>query len=328
MRLFLLFVSCVIRSFSAPCILNQETYKSFNGKNAFGITDLVNLLRHVLSKDPVGSDAATIRESILQCSDYNQDGKRDIIDIIYFLQYMLNKVPPAIHHVRADEYGLGNNLLIFTEAAQQSHEIDIPEYYIRNSLFTYFDQIDRYDDSRIFDHRLKNYKAIVFLHTSGNVLNPTEESYFETYVRDGGSWVGFHSASNTEINPEWSFYTQMIGTKDTGPATFQLQSLRMHVVNTSHPIMQGMPNPWIIQDVFYNFERVPPKDILLKLDTSSCIGCTMGTNHPLAWADHLNSKKARMFYSTIGGHNDQLWNSSTFQRYITNAILWTTKKLA
>ena len=58
---------------------------------------------------------------------------------------------------------------------------------------------------------LARFRAVVFLNTIGNVLNPAQEAAFEGYIRAGGGYVGVHAAAETE--PDWAFYQQLVGTK-------------------------------------------------------------------------------------------------------------------
>src|SRR5690606_6527441 len=45
---------------------------------------------------------------------------------------------------------------------------------------------------------LKNYSAVIFLSTTGDVLNHYQEAAFERYIQAGGGFVGIHAASDTE----------------------------------------------------------------------------------------------------------------------------------
>ena len=51
---------------------------------------------------------------------------------------------------------------------------------------------------------LAQYEAVVFLNTTGDVLNDTQQTAFESYIRGGGGYVGVHAAADTEYG--WPFY--------------------------------------------------------------------------------------------------------------------------
>src|SRR6266508_3443028 len=56
---------------------------------------------------------------------------------------------------------------------------------------------------------LARFEAVVFLNTTGDVLNATQQTAFENYIRAGGGYVGVHSAADTEY--DWPFYGELMG---------------------------------------------------------------------------------------------------------------------
>ena len=56
---------------------------------------------------------------------------------------------------------------------------------------------------------LAQYEAVVFLNTTGDVLNATQQTAFESYIRGGGGYVGVHAAADTEYS--WPFYGKLVG---------------------------------------------------------------------------------------------------------------------
>ena len=50
---------------------------------------------------------------------------------------------------------------------------------------------------------LKQYAAVVFLCTTGNVLNEQQQQAFEQFIRGGGGYLGLHSAADTEYDWPW-----------------------------------------------------------------------------------------------------------------------------
>ena len=50
------------------------------------------------------------------------------------------------------------------------------------------------------DDSLKKYSAVIFLNTTGNVLDYRQEAAFERYIQSGGGFVGVHSATDTEYD--------------------------------------------------------------------------------------------------------------------------------
>src|SRR5690625_1987846 len=56
----------------------------------------------------------------------------------------------------------------------------------------------------ITEDTLKQYSAVIFLSTNGDVLNKYQEADFERYIQAGGGYVGIHSAAATESHWGWS----------------------------------------------------------------------------------------------------------------------------
>jgi hypothetical protein len=61
---------------------------------------------------------------------------------------------------------------------------------------------------------LAAHRAVVFLNTTGDVLNDSQQAVFEAYLRGGGGWVGVHSAADTET--AWPFYGELLGEPGSG----------------------------------------------------------------------------------------------------------------
>src|SRR4051812_37534340 len=56
---------------------------------------------------------------------------------------------------------------------------------------------------------LKKYAAVVFLCTTGDVLNDQQQQAFQQYIQKGGGFVGLHSAADTEY--DWPWYGELNG---------------------------------------------------------------------------------------------------------------------
>ena len=68
-------------------------------------------------------------------------------------------------------------------------------------------QVDHTEDATIFNAAaLAHYDAVVFLSTTGDVLNAAQQTAFEHYIKGGGGYAGIHAAADTEY--EWKWYGQ------------------------------------------------------------------------------------------------------------------------
>lgn len=123
-------------------------------------------------------------------------------------------------------------------------------------------------DAEAFTYsNLANYDAVLFLLTTGDVLNDTQQAAFERYIRAGHGYVGMHSASDTEY--EWPWYGQLVGAYFKSHPVPQEATIR--VEDPTHPSTSFLPKAWVRTDEWYNF-RTNPRDVahvLLVLDEST-----------------------------------------------------------
>ena len=70
--------------------------------------------------------------------------------------------------------------------------------------------VDATEDASAFnDANLRKYRAIVFMSTTGDVLDAVQQDALERYIQAGGGWVGVHSATDTEY--DWPWYGKLAG---------------------------------------------------------------------------------------------------------------------
>src|SRR5689334_20191989 len=142
--------------------------------------------------------------------------------------------------------------------------------------------VDATEDPAAFTaSRLSTYAAVVFLSTTGDVLDAAGQAAFETYMRGGGGFVGVHSASDTEF--DWPFYGRVVGAYfKRHPA---VQSARVKVEDPAHVSTRSLPSVWTRTDEWYDFRANPRTNVhvLLTLDEASYTGGGMGADHPIAW---------------------------------------------
>ena len=91
-------------------------------------------------------------------------------------------------------------VLVFTKTAGYRHEsieagiAAIKKLGAENSFV-----VDATEESKIFTEKnLSHYSAVIFLNTSGDVLDSVQQLSFEQYIRSGGGFAGIHAATDTE----------------------------------------------------------------------------------------------------------------------------------
>ena len=65
------------------------------------------------------------------------------------------------------------------------------------------------DPERIQDATLKGYRVVVFLSSTGEPLDPTQQAALERWVEAGGGWVGVHAAADAFY--DWPWYGELVG---------------------------------------------------------------------------------------------------------------------
>ncbi|WP_207434357.1 ThuA domain-containing protein [Sabulibacter ruber] len=161
---------------------------------------------------------------------------------------------------------------------------------------------------------LKKYQAVVFLSTTQDVLNPTQHTAFEQYIRNGGGFVGIHAATDTEY--DWPWYNQLVGAYfESHP---EVQKATIRVKDKSHPSTTFLPDNWERTDEWYNFKSINPNvKVLATLDETTYKGGKNGENHPIAWYHAYDGGRA--FY-TAGGHTDESFREPLFLRHLLGGI--------
>ena len=181
-------------------------------------------------------------------------------------------------------------------------------------------QVDQTEDASAFNAtNLAQYQAVVFLMTTGDVLNASQQQAFETYIGNGGGFAGVHSASDTEYS--WPWYGNLVGAYfDSHPAQ---QNAVVNVESATHPSMQNVPAQWSRFDEWYNFQTNPRNNpnidvtVLATIDESSYNGGNMGADHPLIWYHPYAG--GRSWYTAMG-HTSASYSDPDFLAHLLGGI--------
>jgi cytochrome c len=177
------------------------------------------------------------------------------------------------------------------------------------------------DPARFSDQGLAAFDVVVFLSTTMDVLDDTQQAAFERFIRAGGGWVGVHAASDTEYG--WAWYGQLLG----GSAYFKshpaIQTVKVDVENAAHPSTAHLPATFQLEDELYNFRQNPRSsvNVLLRLDESSYAPGkdAMGSDHPIAWSHEFDGGRA--WYTGLG-HRIALYTDPRFTQHLLGGIRW------
>lgn len=211
----------------------------------------------------------------------------------------------------------GKRVLVFSKTAGFRHD-SIPDGVaaVKQLGETGGFTVDATEDAAAFTAgNLRRYDAVVFLSTTGDVLNAAQQTAFEGYIRRGGGYVGIHAAADTEY--DWAFYGGLAGAYfQSHPA---IQPATVDVEDHAHPATSGLERTWNRTDEWYNYRSNPREraHVLASLDESSYTGGTMNGDHPIAWCQ--NYQGGRAFY-TGGGHTKESYTEPAFRQHLLGGI--------
>lgn len=170
--------------------------------------------------------------------------------------------------------------------------------------------------------KLKEYDAVLFLSTSGNVFNQKQEAAFKNFIQSGGGFMGIHGASTTEY--EWDWYGKMIGGYFDGHPEPQEATLIVH--DNTHLSTQHLSQTWKRFDEWYNFRWMDDNfNLLISVDESTYKGGKHKNGHPISWYKPFEG--GRMFYTALG-HTKESYSDERFLNHVLGGILYVLDKSA
>lgn len=175
------------------------------------------------------------------------------------------------------------------------------------------------DAGHFNDAELAPYAAIIFMSTTGDILNPEQQAAFERYMAAGHGYVGVHAAADCEY--DWPFYGKVVGAYFKGHS--QPTAAQLTPEPVTHPALTGLPSPWSRTDEWYGFQTNPRPSVtvILTVDETTYAADTgaMGPDHPVAWF-HTNAG-GRSFYTALG-HTRESFTEPLFLAHLLGGIQW------
>ncbi|WP_328653663.1 ThuA domain-containing protein [Micromonospora sp. NBC_00330] len=171
------------------------------------------------------------------------------------------------------------------------------------------------DAAQFTDANLDRFAAVIWLSTTGDVLNAAQQAAFERYITGGGGYVGVHSASDTEY--DWQWYGGLVGAYFAShPAE---QNVTVKVADQVHPSTATLPQRWSRFDELYNYRTNPRGNahVLATLDESTYTGGSMGADHPISWCQNYSGGRA--WYTGLG-HTDASYTEANFRQHLLGGI--------
>jgi type 1 glutamine amidotransferase len=221
--------------------------------------------------------------------------------------------------------------LIFSKTAAFRHTECIPQATVAIAQMAARRgfEVDATENAAAFtDENLAKYDVVIFLCTTGDVLDASQQSAFERYIRAGGGYAGIHSASDTEY--DWAWYGGLVGAyfrDHPGSVNAQFQVATMNVEDRHTAATRRLGRSWAREEEWYNFQTNPRDSVhvLLSVDEStydprgySVPGGSPGMgDHPISWCQPYDGGRA--FYTALG-HKGVYWEEPLLLSHVLGGI--------
>ncbi|KAL5485924.1 hypothetical protein ACEPAI_6967 [Sanghuangporus weigelae] len=256
--------------------------------------------------------------------------------IVYLLVFQLIMTSTTFRGAAAQQQSTAR-ILLYTATADFRHDsIPTAIQVLQNqsisnggSFNLRFDATE--DRTRFTDDNLAGYDAVMFVSTTGEVLDASGKTALRNYLDKGGNFIAVHSASDTLRNDSW-FGEEVGAFFDYHPV---LQNATVDVLDPSHPSTSMLPVEWHVQDEMYNSKSDPRSVgavVILSANESSYVddgrrNFDQGTPHPTAWYQERGAGieesgfAGRSFYTSLG-HLNETWMDELFISHVMGGVMW------
>lgn len=178
------------------------------------------------------------------------------------------------------------------------------------------------DPARFTGANLAKYDVVVFLLTTGDVLDLRQQAAMEGFIEAGGGYVGIHSACDTEY--EWPWYGSLVGAYFLShPA---VQEAGVVIEEPGHPTVSHLQRAWSRKDEWYDYREQPRPlvNVLASVDEATYSGGKMKGDHPVVWWKTVG--KGRSWYTAMG-HTKESYSEPAFLEMLRRGTLWAGRRL-
>jgi type 1 glutamine amidotransferase len=171
---------------------------------------------------------------------------------------------------------------------------------------------------------LAKYEIVFFMNSTGDVLNNTEQTAYETWMTTkNGAYGGVHSGTDTENG--WAFYSEVTGQyydghdNCCGQGTIQWDAAAM-----AHIAVRGLPSPWVRSEEWYHFDKAgtwaakPGFQILSRITTNN-------NTRPVSYTREYGN--FRSFYTSLG-HQGTTFQDANVKKHVAAGIMWAVRREA
>jgi len=199
-------------------------------------------------------------------------------------------------------------------------------------------QLYHTEEGGVFNtEQLALFDVVIWDNSTGPVLNTEQQQAFESYIQNGGGYVGIHGSGDFSHH-EWAWYTdEIIG------AEFSHHPIEKQIQKTTVFLSESVDSTWLLppawshSDEWYIFHETPANkgaNILYRIDGSQIdpngnllflatgFDYGMGDIHPVTWTKEIGS--GRSFYTSMG-HTAETFSNKNFITMLVEGIKWAGK---
>ena len=180
-----------------------------------------------------------------------------------------------------------------------------------------------------------DYNVLVFIGTLKEGAVPAaEKKRIEKYMQNGGNFVGFYQAINTDTG--WAFYIQnMLQGSMTKTGHAHDGNMTGKVIVKDHPIMQGVPSTFVATGRIGVYWGEPNNKVNVLMTGSGPLFDKNGTkwtfnNNPILWVG-TNQFGGRTVFSALAppqGDNGNKFDATPwFKKHMAQMIQWAAGRL-
>ena len=165
------------------------------------------------------------------------------------------------------------------------------------------------DPAMFSSGNLSHYDAVVFLNTTGDILDAEQQAAFEGFIKEGHGLLGIHAAADTETDGGWPWYNHFIGAK-----------FKSHPRVQSARLVSSEPGGGDLEatDEWYDFaDPVDTRETLIAIDRDSYEGAASSGMEPIVWTNSLDGGRA--YYIGLG-HTDESYATPLLRGLIVEGL--------
>ncbi len=208
------------------------------------------------------------------------------------------------------------------KAGKEKYDAELAQFQAEEAKFKEAQQSYADDQKKVLAEKmspaaLKNYDAIIFANTTGDLPLPDNQAFVD-WVKAGHGFVAMHSGSDTFHG--FKPYIDMLG------GEFQTHGAQEIVnclnVDPQHPATKHLGASFDIggkKEEIYIFKNYLQKSVreLLVLDKHP--NTKEPGHYPISWCRDFGAGK--VFYTSLG-HNEFVWEMPEYQTHILGGIKW------